>query len=505
MSEEARVEPSARPRDWVGLALLVLPCTLISVNSNLLNLAMPALAAELRPTAGELLWISDVYVFLVAGLLLPMGALADRFGRRRMLLIGAAVFGAASVGAAFAPSPLALIAWRGLIGVGAAMIAPSTIALIRSMFRVPRQRAAALGIWTAGFAVGGILGPVIGGFLIAAVDWRAVFAVTPPAMVALLALGPLLLPEHRSTTARRMDVVGVALGIAGILATVYAIKQLAAAAAPALPLLSGIGGVALLIGFGLHIRRTAHPVLDASLFRERAFTVPQAGNALAFAVLYGTQLLIGQYLQSVLGMTPLEAGLWTIPSAVAYAVGGLLAPRLEARLGAPNVLALALVVSAAGFATVGLVGTGSGVVPFVAGSIVYSLGLAPLYQVTTALAMSTAPPDRAGAAGATLETTTNLGGALGIALFGSVASAAYRLGTADTGGGAGLGAPGTDVGTQSIGDAAALAADLPPAQAEALLEAASAAFVDGFRLVVLSGALLLLVAAGATRRLLRTQ
>lgn len=447
-------------------------------------------------------------MFLVAGLLLPMGALADRYGRRRMLLIGAAVFGAASVGAAFAPSSLALIAWRGLIGVGAAMIAPSTIALIRSMFRVPRQRAVALGIWTAGFAVGGILGPVIGGFLIAAVDWRAVFAVTPPAMVALLVLGPLLLPEHRSTTSGRMDVVGVALGIAGILATVYAIKQLAAAAAPALPLLSGIGGVALLIGFGLHIRRTAHPVLDASLFRERAFTVPQAGNALAFAVLYGTQLLIGQYLQSVLGMTPLEAGLWTIPSAVAYAVGGLLAPRLDARLGAPNVLALALVVSAAGFATVGLVGTGSGVVPFVAGSIVYSLGLAPLYQVTTALAMSTAPPDRAGTAGATLETTTNLGGALGIALFGSVASAAYRLGTADVGGGAGLattgGAPGgTGGGTQSIGDAAALAAHLPPAQAEALLEAASAAFVDGFRLVVLSGALLLLVAAGVTRRLLR--
>lgn len=504
MSEAARVEPSARPRDWVGLGLLVLPCTLISVNSNLLNLAMPALAAELRPTAGELLWISDVYVFLVAGLLLPMGALADRFGRRRMLLIGAAVFGAASVGAAFAPSPLALIAWRGLIGVGAAMIAPSTIALIRSMFRVPRQRAAALGIWTAGFAVGGILGPVIGGFLIAAVDWRAVFAVTPPAMVALLVLGPLLLPEHRSATSRRMDVVGVALGIAGILATVYAIKQLAAAAAPAVPLLSGIGGVALLIGFALHIRRTAHPVLDASLFQERAFTVPQAGNALAFAVLYGTQLLIGQYLQSVLGMTPLEAGLWTIPSAVAYTVGGLLAPRLEARLGAPNVLALGLTASAAGFATMGLIGTGSGVVPFVAGSIVSALGLAPLYQVTTALAMSTAPRDRAGTAGATLETTTNLGGALGIALFGSVASAAYRLGTADAGGGAGLGTPGgTDGGTQSIGDAATTAAHLPPAQAEALLEAASAAFVDGFRLVVLSGAVLLLVAAALTRRLLR--
>ena len=492
MSGPTRVEPSARPRDWIGLGLLVLPCMLISVNSNLLNLAMPALAADLRPTAGELLWISDVYVFLVAGLLLPMGALADRFGRRRMLLVGAGVFGAASVGAAFAPTPLALIAWRGLIGVGAAMIAPSTIALIRSMFRVPRQRATALGIWTAGFAVGGILGPVIGGVLIAAVSWRAVFAVTPPAMVALLALGPLLLPEHRSATSRRLDVTGVALGIGGVLATVYAVKQLAAAADPALPLVSGTVGAALLIGFFRHLRRASDPVLDASLFRERAFTVPQAGNALAFGVLYGTQLLIGQYLQSVLGMSPLEAGLWTIPSAAAYAVGGLLAPRLGARIGAAGVLVVGLTVSAAGFATVGLVGTSSGLLAFVAGSVVYSLGLAPLYQVTTSLAMGTAPPDRAGSAGATLETTTNLGGALGIALFGSVASAAYRLGTAGVGGG-----------TQSIGDAAATAAALPPAQAEALLEAASAAFVDGFRLVVLSGAALLLVAAGATRRMLR--
>lgn len=470
----------------------VLPCTLISANSNLLNLAVPALAAELKPGAGELLWISDVYVFLVAGLLLPMGALADRFGRRRMLLIGAGVFGAASVGAALAATAPALVAWRGLIGVGAAMIAPSTISLIRSMFRVPQQRAAALGIWTAGFAVGGILGPVIGGLLIAAATWRAVFLATPPAMGALLVLGPLLLPEHRSAASRRIDIVGVALGIAGILATVYAIKQVAAAAEPAMPLISGIGGVALLIGFCLHLRRTAHPVLDPGLFRERAYAVPQAGNALAFGVLYGTQLLIGQYLQAVLGLTPLEAGLWTIPSAVAYAVGGLLAPGLGARLGAAHVLALGLTVSATGFAIVGLIGTDSGLLPFVAGSIVYSLGLAPLYQATTASAMSAPPHDRAGVAGATLETTTDLGGALGIALFGSVASAAYRVGKAGARGG-----------TQSIGDVRTTAAVLPPSQAEALLDAASAAFVDGFRLVVCIGAALLLVTAGVTLRMMR--
>src|SRR4051812_21010469 len=183
---DAHGTKSARPRDWAGLALLAVPCMLVSVNSNLLNLALPAIARDLRPTASELLWISDSYVFLVAGLLLPMGLLADRFGRRRLLLLGATVFGLASIVAAFANSPAMLIVCRGLIGVGAAMLAPSTLSLIRSMFRAPQQLAVALGIWTASFALGGILGPIVGGLLIEEVSWRAIFAVTPPVMLVLL-------------------------------------------------------------------------------------------------------------------------------------------------------------------------------------------------------------------------------------------------------------------------------------------------------------------------------
>ncbi|MET0695346.1 MAG: MFS transporter [Propionibacteriaceae bacterium] len=481
----------ARPRDWLGLALLAVPCMLISVNSNLLNLAMPGLAADLRPTATQLLWISDVYVFLVAGLLLPMGLLADRFGRRRMLLIGAALFGLASVGAALAPTTAALILCRGLLGVAAAMLGPSTLSLIRSIFQVPAQRAVALGIWTASFAVGGMLGPLVGGLLIESVSWRAVFAVTPPAMVVLLLLGPFVLPEYRSPSPRRLDLIGIGLAIVGLLSTVYAVKQLTVRATLT-PVVVGLVGVALLAGFLRRQRRVANPVLDLSLFRHRSYTVPLFGNALAFAVLYGTQLLIGQYLQAVLGLSPLAAGLWTVPSAAAYAVGGLLAPGLGSRLGGGRLLAVGLAVSALGFAVVAASGTSSGLLAFVLGSVIYSVGLAPVYQVTTESSVAAVPASRAGVAGATLETLTNLGGAFGIAIFGSLAGAVYRTGTAGTG-----------IDTQSIGDALDQAAGLAPTDADRLVHSAQLAFVDGFRLVAVTGAALLLVASIATPLLLR--
>ncbi len=492
ITTDASAASRARSRDWFGLGLLAVPCLLISVNSNLLNLALPALAADLRPSTTQLLWISDIYVFMVAGLLLPMGVLADRFGRRRLLLIGAAVFGLASVGAALSVNPTSLIVFRGLIGVGAAMLAPSTLSLIRSMFQVPSQRAVALGIWTASFAIGGILGPLVGGVLIEAVSWRAVFAVTPPALVVLLVLGPLILPEYRSAASRRIDPVGIAMAVVGLLSTVYAIKQVSAQATLLTSLLPGAVGVVLLAAFFRRQRRLVDPVLDLSLFSNRAYTVPQLGNALAFAVLYGTQLLVGQYLQAVLGMSPLQAGLWTIPSAAAYALGGLLAPRLGLRLGTGRLLAVGLAVSAVGFGALAAIGTDAGLLVFVLGSVIYSVGLAPVYQVTTESAVAAVPAEQAGVAGATLETITNLGGALGIALLGSLAGTVYRTGTAGTG-----------VDTQTIGDAIAQAAGLPEADAAQLIQAAQEAFVDGFRLVAMVGAALLTLAAVLTPLLLR--
>jgi MFS transporter, DHA2 family, multidrug resistance protein len=360
------------------------------------------------------------------------------------------------------------------------------------MFEDPSQRAVALGIWTASFALGGILGPLVGGVLIEAVSWRAVFLVTPAVMVVLLGAGPFLLPEHRDARAPRIDGPGVVLAIAGVLSATYAIKQVADSGDPVVSVVTGISGVALLVGFVRRQRRVPHPILDLGLFHLPAFTVPLVGNALAFAVLFGTQLLIGQYLQAVLGMSPLQAGVWTIPSAAAYALGGLLAPRLGSRFGADRLLVAGLAVSALGFGLVAGVGTSTGLLALVLGSVVYSLGLAPVYQLTTDTTVASLPADRAGVAGATLETLTNLGGALGIALFGSLAGALYRSGTAGTG-----------TGTQSIGDALATATRLPPAESADLVRAARDAFVAGFRLTELAGAALLLLAAVATLPILR--
>lgn len=482
----------ARTRDWVGLALLAVPCALISINSNLLNLALPELAADLRPTSAALLWINDIYLFLVAGLLLPMGLLADRYGRRRMLLLGGAVFGLASIGAAVSPTSEALIVCRGLIGVGAAMLGPSTLSLIRSMFQVPAQRAVALGVWTASFAVGGVLGPLIGGLLIEAASWRAVFAITPPFMIMLLILGPFTLPEYRSHDRRQLDLVGTIIAISGLLGTIYAVKELTGKGPALIPGVIGIGGVLLLVAFLRRQARIANPILDLSLFRQWGYTIPLVGNALAFAVLFGTQLLIGQYLQAVLGMGPLEAGMWTIPSAVAYALGGLLAPRLATRIGTRRLLTAGLAVSGVGFAVVAAVGVDTGLGAFVVGSVVYSVGLAPVYLITTESTVAAVPSDQAGIASATLETITELGGALGVAILGSLAGAAYRVATTDLG-----------LNTETIGDAVAQASQLPERQAADLLQPAQAAFVNGFRLVEITGAALLLIAAVLTARLLK--
>jgi DHA2 family multidrug resistance protein-like MFS transporter len=490
--ESEDVASRARPKDWLGLGLLAVPCMLVSVNSNLLNLALPALSAEFQPSNTQVLWICDVYVLLVAGLLLPVGLLADRFGRRRVLFLGAAVFGLASIGAAVAPDPALLIVCRGLIGVGSAMLAPSTLSLIRSMFHVPDQRAVALGIWTASFALGGILGPLLGGVLIEAVSWRAVFLVTPAAMVILLVLGPFVLPEYRSETFRRIDAIGVAMAIAGLLGAIYAVEQLSAQGSVLVSGSVGVVGIVVLVGFVRRQTRISEPVLDVSLFRERAYTVPLVGNAFAFAVLFGTQLLIGQYLQSVLGMSPLQAGVWTIPSAAAYAAGGLLAPRLGFALGTERLLTFGLAFSAVGFGIVAAIDVTTGLVVFVVGSVVYSLGLAPVYQVTTECTVAALPAEKAGVASATMETATNLGGALGIAVFGSLAGAVYRAGAAGSG-----------IHTQTIGDALTRAENLPEGQADQFLEAVQTAFVQGFRLVEMIGAGLLLIAALATPLLLR--
>lgn len=492
--------PRAGRREWIGLAVIALPCLLYSMDLTVLNLAVPALSADLKPTSAQLLWIVDIYGFLVAGSLITMGTLGDRIGRRRLLLIGAAAFGIASVLAAFATSAAMLIAARAVLGVAGATLAPSTLSLIRNMFLDPRQRSIAIGVWIASFSAGGAIGPLLGGVVLSYFWWGAVFLLAVPVMVLLLILGPLLLPEFRDPNAGRLDLISAALSLTAVLAMIHGIKRLAESGIGWLPVVSILAGLALGAAFVLRQRRLADPLIDLALFRSPAFDAALAINILGFFAMFAAFFYVAQYLQLVLGMGAMEAGWWTVPSALAFVVGSMVAPVIGHRMRPAYVIAGGLGLSALGFLVLAQVTTQSPLAIVVAGSMIFSLGLTPVVSLTTDLLVGAAPPERAGAAAAISETSSELGGALGIAVLGSVATAVYRGRMLDAVP-AGLAAEASEAARGTIGGAVAMARQLPAEPGNALLGAAREAFTNGLQLsatisaVVLIAACLVAVAA----------
>jgi len=320
--------PRAGRHEWIGLAALALPCLLYSMDLEVLYLAVPSLAADLEPTSSQLLWISDIYGFLLAGLLLTMGTLGDRIGRRRLLLIGAAAFGAASIFAAFSQSAEMLIAARAVLGVAGATLAPSTLALISNMFLDPNQRAFAIGIWVTSFSAGAAVGPLAGGVLLEFFWWGSVFLLAVPVMALLLLLGPLLLPEFRDPEAGRPDLVSAGMSLAAVLAAIYGLKQIAQSGPGWSPAFFILAGLAIGLVFVRRQRKLADPLIDLGLFRVPAFNASLAANTLGIFVVAGVFLFVAQYLQLVLGFSPLVAGLWSLPSAGGLIAGSLLAAPL---------------------------------------------------------------------------------------------------------------------------------------------------------------------------------
>lgn len=303
-------------REWIGLGVLALACVLYAMDLTVLHLAVPKLSAALQPTSTELLWIVDIYGFLVAGSLITMGTLGDRIGRRRLLMIGASAFGVTSLLAAFSTSAEMLIASRALMGLAGATLGPSTLSLIFNMFCDPGQRSVAIGIWISAFSAGQAIGPVLGGVLLEYFWWGSVFLLALPVTALLLVLGPRLLPEYRNLDAGRLDLHSAAMSLVTMLAVIYGLKEMAQGGLRALPALAIVAGLVAAFRFLRRQRKLDDPLVDLGLLRIRTFNVSLATNVFAIFVAVGYFLFVAQYLQLVLGLSPLQAGLWSLPSAL---------------------------------------------------------------------------------------------------------------------------------------------------------------------------------------------
>lgn len=482
-SEEFPLSASASPlpsqagaREWLGLALLSLPTILLGLDLTLLHLALPALAADLRPTSTEALWIMDAYGFMIAGFLITMGTLGDRIGRRRLLMIGAAAFGVTSIIAAFSTNALMLIVARAALGVAGATLMPSTLALISNLFADPRQRALAIGVWATTFALGMAAGPIVGGVLLEHFWWGAGFLVAVPIVVLLLLLAPVLLPEYRARRSDRIDLFSAALSLAAMLPVIYGIKEIAKDGLTLTSIVTIITGVLFGLLFAWRQRRLADPLLDLDLFASRAFSVALVVLLFGLVAVGGTMLLVTQYLQLVAGFSPLVAGLWMGPPALAMVAAGIGTPLLARHVRPGFVVAGALALSVAGYLMLSwLKNDANGLAMVVAGFSLAYLGLGTIAALGTDLVVGSAPAEKAGSASAMSETVQELGASLGIALLGSITTAIYRQTMQDR-------LPdGLSPEVQaSVGDslwaASAMAQRLP----DGLLEDAQSSFIAGF-------------------------
>ncbi|HEU0293658.1 MAG TPA: MFS transporter [Anaerolineales bacterium] len=494
--------PRAGRREWVGLAVLAIACVLYAMDLTVLHLAVPSLSAELKPTSAQLLWIVDIYGFLVAGSLITMGTLGDRIGRRRLLMIGAAAFGVFSLLAAFSVSAGMLIVSRALMGIAGATLAPSTLSLIFNMFRDPQQRSVAIGVWITSFSTGGAIGPVLGGVLLEYFWWGSVFLLALPVMALLLLLGPRVLPEFRNPEAGRLDLLSAGISLAAILAVIFGLKQIAQDGFGWMPALSILAGLAAGFLFLSRQSRLADPFIDLSLFHIPSFNVSLATNLLAVFVAVGYFLFVAQYLQLVLGLSPLQAGLWSLPSSAGFIIGSNLAPRFVHRFPPASVLGSMLALAAASLMALTQVGGSIGLAVVVTASVIISLALSPVFNLTTELIVGSAPPERAGVASGISETGAELGGALGIAILGSLGTVVYRSELANRLP-AGVPPEAGQMARDTLGAAVIVAEQLPEQIGQALLAIARDAFVQGLHLAAAISAAIAIGAAVMAVTLLR--
>jgi DHA2 family multidrug resistance protein-like MFS transporter len=498
-ASRCRREAGAGANRWVVLVVLCVSLLLVAVDATVLHVAVPAVSEDLRPGSIELLWIVDIYPLVCASLLILFGTLGDRVGRRRILLIGYALFGVASALAACADSADVLIAARALLGVGGAMIMPATLSILRQVFPDRRERAMAIGVWSAVAAVGAAVGPLLGGFLLEHFWWGAVFLINIPLMLVSLPVGRLLLPESTGDGKGPWDVVGALLAAAGLFGVVLGVKRLGAGEMPlsaytVAPLLVGAG---LLVAFVRRQRRRKHPLVDLRLFAKPAFSTSVGCIVLALLALVGLELIAAQYLQLVLNLSPLETGLRLVPLTVAAMAAGLVGAKLLHRFGPRIMVSLGFCLTAAAVIMLTGMGRHDNAPLLLTGFVLLGFGLEVTLFGAYESMLSEAPQSQAGGAAAIGETSYQLGAGIGVALLGSVMNAAYAPGLASV-----RGVPAADsaAASHSLGEAYEVAARLGGGPGEALRHAARDSFVHGLHVtLVVSAGLLLLGAVMALR------
>lgn len=478
----------AGTREWLGLALLCLAVLLISVDTTVLDIALPFISEQLHPTSTQLLWIVDVYSFVISALLVTMGSVGDRIGRRRLLMIGAAGFGLSSVLAAFSGGPIVLIIARVLQGATGATLMPSTLGLIRSTFQDTRQRGTAIGVWGAMWGGGSAAGPVMGGWLLEHFWWGSVFLINLPIMLVLVGFAPKLIRESKDPSPARFDLTSAALSMAAVIPVVFAIKESAVHGISWIRVLLAVVGVALGWVFVRRQNASRDPLLDLQLFRRPVFATAIITNLLSVLALAGVLFFGAQYLQLVLGLSPLPAGLLMLPGTLASMGGSLLAAPLQRWWGTKLALASPLVVAGVGAAILLGVGTSTGEITYLIGFTLMGLGTGTALTLTSSIVVEAVNPARAASASALSETAMEFGAAAGIALLGSAGMAVYRSKIDVTG----LSPARAHAAKDSIGGAAELARTLGDS-VDRMITSAHSAFVGGLHLAALLTTILLLM------------
>ncbi|UTT48891.1 MFS transporter [Rhodococcus gordoniae] len=483
----------AAARDWVALAVLMLPVLLVSVDNTVLAFALPGISSALQPTAAQQLWIIDIYPLVLAGLLVAMGSLGDRIGRRRLLLVGATGFAAVSVAAAYAPSAELLVTARGVLGFFGAMLMPSTLSLLRNIFLDAAQRRLAIAIWASCFAAGAALGPIVGGFLLEHAWWGSVFLLAVPVLIPLLVLAPIFVPESKDPNPGRIDVVSIALSLLALAPIVFAIKKIADSGLGTVAVVAAVVGVVALVAFVRRQLRRPNPMLDVRLFRVPTFSGAVAVNLLSVVSLVGFLFFVSQHLQLVIGQSPMQAGLSLVPGLAVMVVAGMSVVAIVRWVRPSSIIVSALLLSAIGYALVFLLASPSALTPIIVAFAVLGAGIGAAETLSNDLIVSSVPPAKAGAASAVSETAYEMGAVLGTAILGSVLSASY---TAHLLLPAGLSAEQAETARETLGGAHAVAETLPADRADALLAAAGSAFDSGVTITSGIGVVLMIVSAG---------